>query len=114
VLIRTGWMQLWPDQRKYYSVQTGQPGINVEAARWLTEQGAACLGSDNFAVEVMPTPNHAHPVHIHCLVETGVHLLEVADLEALSRTQTYAFSLVMVPMKIRGGTASPIRPLAVA
>ena len=114
VLIRTGWMQLWPDQRKYYSVQTGQPGINVEAARWLTEQGAACLGSDNFAVEVMPTPNHAHPVHIHCLVEKGVHLLEVADLEALSRTQTYAFSLVMVPMKIRGGTASPIRPLAVA
>jgi len=114
VLIRTGWMQLWPDQRKYYSVQTGQPGINVEAARWLTEQGAACLGSDNFAVEVTPTPNNAHPVHIHCLVEKGVHLLEVADLEALSRTETYAFSLVMVPMKIRGGTASPIRPLAVA
>jgi len=47
-------------------------------------------------------------------VEKGVHLLEVADLEALSRTQTYTFSLVMVPMKIRGGTASPIRPLAVA
>jgi len=113
VLIRTGWMRLWPDQRKYYSVQTGQPGINVEAARWLTEQGASCLGSDNFAVEVMPTPNHAHPVHIHCLVERGVHLLEVADLEALSRTETYEFSLVMVPMKIRGGTASPIRPLAV-
>ena len=114
VLIRTGWMRLWPDQRKYYSVQTGQPGINIEAARWLTEQGATCLGSDNFAVEVTPTPNHAHPVHIHCLVEKGVHLLEVADLEALSRTGTSEFSLVMVPMKIRGGTASPIRPLAVA
>jgi kynurenine formamidase len=114
VLIRTGWMQLWPDQRKYYSVQTGQPGINVEAARWLTEQGAACLGSDNFAVEVTPTPNHAHPVHIHCLVEKGVHLLEVANLEELSRTRTHEFLLILVPMKIRGGTASPIRPLAVA
>jgi kynurenine formamidase len=113
VLIRTGWMRLWPDQRKYYSVQTGQPGINLEAARWLTEQGAACLGSDNFAVEVMPPPNHAHPVHIHCLVEKGVHLLEVANLEELSRTKTYEFLLVLVPMKIRGGTASPIRPLAV-
>lgn len=113
VLIRTGWMQLWPDQRKYYGVQTGQPGINLEAARWLTEQGASCLGSDNFAVEVTPTPNHAHPVHIHCLVERGVHLLEVADLEALSRAATCEFSLIMVPMKIRGGTASPIRPLAV-
>ncbi len=113
VLIRTGWMQLWPDQRKYYGVQTGQPGIDLEAARWLTEQGAACLGSDNFAVEVTPTPNHSHPVHIHCLVENGVHLLEVADLEGLSRSAAYEFSLIMVPMKIRGGTASPIRPLAV-
>jgi len=112
VLIRTGWMRNWPDQRKYYSVQSGQPGINVEAAKWVTEQGAVCLGSDNFAVEVMPTPNHAHPVHIHCLVEKGVHLLEVANLEELSRTKTYEFSLVMIPMKIRGGTASPIRPLA--
>jgi kynurenine formamidase len=46
-------------------------------------------------------------------VEKGVHLLEVADLEALSRTATHEFSLIMVPMKIRGGTASPIRPLAV-
>ena len=114
VLIRTGWMQLWPDQRKYYSVQTGQPGINLDAARWLTGQGAACLGSDNFAVEVTPTPNHAHPVHIHCLVEKGVHLLEVVNLEELSRTRTYEFTLLMVPMKIRGGTASPVRPLALS
>jgi kynurenine formamidase len=113
LLIRTGWMRLWPDQRKYYSVQTGQPGINLEAARWATDQGVACLGSDNFAVEAMPAPNQAHPVHIHCLVEKGVHLLEVANLEEISRTRTYEFSLVMVPMKIRGGTASPIRPLAV-
>jgi kynurenine formamidase len=113
VLIRTGWMQHWPDQRKYYSVQSGQPGITLDAARWITEQGAACLGSDNFAVEVMPTPNGSHPVHVHCLVEKGVHLLEVANLEELSRTKTYEFLLMLVPMKIRGGTASPIRPLAV-
>ncbi len=111
-LIRTGWMRRWPNQRKYYSVQSGQPGINLEAARWLTEQGVVCVGSDNFAVEVTPTPNGSHPVHVHCLIERGVHLLEVANLEELSRTKTYEFLLVMVPMKIRGGTASPIRPLA--
>jgi kynurenine formamidase len=113
VLIRTGWMNHWPEQRTYYSVQSGQPGINLEAAKWVTDQGAYCIGSDNFAVEYMPTPNHAHPVHIHCLVEKGVHLLEVANLEDLSRTKTFEFSLIMVPMKIRGGTASPIRPLAI-
>lgn len=113
VLIRTGWIRSWPDQRKYYSVQSGQPGINAEAARWATDQGAFCLGSDNFAVEYVPSPGNTMPVHIHCLVEKGVHLLEVVNLEELSRTRTYEFLLVMVPMKIRGGTASPIRPLAI-
>lgn len=113
VLIRTGWMQHWPDRRKYYGSQPGQPGLSLEAARWLTDQGAACLGSDNFAVEVTPTPRNAYPVHVHCLVERGVHLLEVANLEELSRTRTFEFLLVLIPMKIRGGTASPIRPLAV-
>ncbi|MBI2114164.1 MAG: hypothetical protein HYT85_03625 [candidate division NC10 bacterium] len=53
------------------------------------------------------------PVHIHCLVERGVHLLEVVNLEELARTRTFEFLLVMVPLKTRGGTASPVRPLAI-
>ena len=113
VLVRTGWIKLWPDQRKYYAVQAGQPGLDLEAARWLTDQGASIIGSDNFAVEYMPSRNQAHPVHVHCLVEKGVHLLEVAALEELSRAKAYEFLLIVVPMKIRGGTASPVRPLAV-
>jgi kynurenine formamidase len=112
VLIRTGWIRLWPGQREYYSVQSGQPGINAEAAKWATDQGAYCLGSDNFAVEYVPSPGNTMPVHIHCLVEKGVHLLEVVNLEELAKTRTYEFLLVMVPLKIRGGTASPVRPLA--
>jgi len=113
VLVRTGWIRLWPDPRKYYSVQSGQPGLNAEGARWATDQGAFCIGSDNFAVEYIPSPDNTMPVHIHCLVEKGVHLLEVVNLEELARTRMSEFLLVMVPLKIRGGTASPVRPLAV-
>ena len=112
VLVRTGWITFWPDQLKYYSVQSGQPGLTAEGAKWATDQGVFCIGSDNFAVEYVPSPENRMPVHIHCLVEKGVHLLEVANLEELSHTKTYEFGLIMVPMKIRGGTASPIRPLA--
>jgi kynurenine formamidase len=53
------------------------------------------------------------PVHIHCLVEKGVHLLEVVNLEELARAGIFEFLLVVVPLKIRGGTGSPVRPLAV-
>jgi kynurenine formamidase len=113
VLVRTGWIRFWPDLRKYYSVQSGQPGLNAEGARWATDRGAFCIGSDNFAVETVPSPGNTMPVHIHCLVEKGVHLLEVVNLEELAGTRTSEFLLVMVPLKIRGGTASPVRPLAV-
>ena len=113
VLVRTGWIRHWPDSRKYYSIQSGQPGLNVEAARWATAQGASCIGSDNFAVEYVPSPGNTMPVHIHCLVEKGVHLLEVVNLEELARTRTTEFLLLLIPMKIRGGTASPVRPVAV-
>ena len=111
VLVRTGWIKLWPDLRKYYAVQSGQPGLTVEGAKWATDQGAFCLGSDNFAVECVPSPTM--PVHVHCLVDKGVHLLEVVNLEELAKTRTSEFALVLVPLKIRGGTASPVRPLAV-
>jgi kynurenine formamidase len=113
VLVRTGWISLWPDSRKYYSVQSGQPGLTPDGARWVTDQGAFCIGSDNFAVEYVPSPGNTMPVHVHCLVEKGVHLLEVVNLEELARTRTAEFLLILVPMKIRGGTASPVRPLAV-
>lgn len=113
VLVRTGWIRLWADPRKYYSVQSGQPGLTADGARWITDQGVFCIGSDNFAVEYVPSPENTMPVHVHCLVEKGVHLLEVVNLEELARAGTHEFLLIITPMKIRGGTASPVRPLAV-
>jgi len=113
LLIRTGWIKLWPDQRKYYSVQTGVPGLSLDGARWATERQVSCIGSDNCGVEFLPAPNHGYPVHVHCLTEKGIHLMEVVNLEPLSTAHAYEFLLVVVPMKIRGATASPVRPLAI-
>lgn len=114
VMIRTGWIKHWPDQRRYYSIQTGTPGINLEAAKWATDQGVFCLGSDNFGVEYIPAPDDAYPVHVHCLIEKGVHIMEVVNLEEISKAGVHEFLLVMATLKIRGGTASPVRPLAIA
>ena len=113
LLVRTGWLAFWPDQRRYYSVQTGVPGLSLDGARWATERGVYCIGSDNCGVEYLPAPENAYPVHVHCLTERGVHLMEVVNLEPLSQARVYEFLLLVVPMKIRGGTASPVRPLAV-
>ena len=110
VLVRTGHMRHWPG-RNYYHQKGGVPGIDLEAARWLSDQGIFMAGSDNFAVEVLPAPSL--PVHCHMLVDCGIHLLEVAVLEELSKARAHEFLFVCLPLKVRGGTGSPVRPVAI-
>jgi kynurenine formamidase len=69
-------------------------------------------GSDTIAFERVPS--RAMPVHVHLLVESGIHIIEALNLEELAAARVYTFLFVAAPLKIRGGTGSPIRPLAVA
>lgn len=54
------------------------------------------------------------PVHTYLQAERGVSLLEAVWLEDLARDQVYEFLFIAAPLKLRGATASPIRPLAIA
>lgn len=114
VLLRTGLMTLWPDQAKYRLLD--EAGLGLEAAQWLVEtQQAMLLGADSLGVEKLPSPdpNNFVPVHSYLLVERGVSLLEAVWLEDLSKDQVYEFLFMASPLKFRGGTASPVRPIAI-
>lgn len=114
VLIRTGLMTLWPDPAKYRLLD--EPGLGLEAAQWLVEENKAMLlGADTLGVEQLPSPNPANfvPVHSYLLVEKGVSLIEAMWLEDLAKDQVYEFLFIGSPLKFRGGTASPMRPLAI-
>jgi kynurenine formamidase len=114
VLTRTGVMTLWPDEAKYRLAD--QPGLSLEAAQWLVEaQKAMLVGADNFGVESFPSKNPENfvPVHSYLQAERGVSLLEALWLEDLSKDQVYEFLFIATPLKMRGATASPIRPLAI-
>jgi kynurenine formamidase len=47
------------------------------------------------------------------LVESGIHIIEHLNLEAASAEGLTEFLFVMAPLRIVGGTGSPIRPVAV-
>jgi len=47
------------------------------------------------------------------LVEAGIHIIEAMDLTALAAASAGEFFFIAAPLKITGGTGSPIRPLAV-
>ncbi len=113
VLLRTGWARFWNDAARYITGGTGTqaagPGPEIDGARWLSKQGVFAVGSDTVAFERVPAPTM--PVHVHLLVESGIHIIEALNLEELSRDRIYEFVLVAAPLKIQGGTGSPIRLL---
>jgi len=57
-------------------------------------------------------PSREMAVHVHLLVQSGVYILEALNLEELARERVYEFLFIAAPLKLRGGTGSPIRPLA--
>ena len=112
VMVRTGYTRAWntPTQDEH----TGA-GIGIDAAQWLVEQGAVALGADTEAVEAVPSGDatNPHPVHIRCLGQWGVHLIEMLYLEELARDRVYNFLFVCLPPRLRGATGSFVRPIAI-
>jgi kynurenine formamidase len=52
-------------------------------------------------------------VHTYLFAERGVSVIEVMWLEDLARDQVYEFLFIATPLKLRGATGSPIRPMAI-
>jgi kynurenine formamidase len=113
VLIHTGHGQLWMVDNEQYNV--GEPGIGIDAARWLAEQKIAMTAADSWAVEVIPPedPDSAFPVHQELIGKRGIYNLENLDLSALAADQVYEFAFMFAPVKFKGATGSPGNPIAI-
>ncbi|MEU2774708.1 cyclase family protein [Streptomyces sp. NPDC007162] len=115
VLVRTGWATHFHDAGTYLGRATGVPGITEDAAAWLAAHDITATGADTTAYERIP-PGEGHrtlPVHRLLLVEHGIHIMEHLALERAAAEGLTEFAIVVAPLRIVGGTGSPIRPLAV-
>ncbi|UNT00679.1 cyclase family protein [Streptomyces tubbatahanensis] len=114
-LIRTGWARHFDDAAAYLGKESGVPGITEEAGAWLAERGVRAVGSDTTACEqIQPGRGHSVlPVHRLLLVEHGIYIMEHLALEEIAATGRHAFLFVVAPLRIVGGTGSPVRPVAV-
>ncbi len=113
VLFRTGWQQVFRDHGSGAFFQS-EPGIGLNAAHFLADVGVAAVGSDNYGVEVVPTENaEPSPVHRLLIRDYGVYLMELLALDQLAADRCFEFMFVAAPLKITGGTGSPINPLAI-
>lgn len=124
LLVRTGWAQLWDSPADFLSHDGGVPGPDAEAAAWLASWRPKVVGSDTTAFEHIPAgEGHAQlPGHRILLVEEGIPILEMLDLEGLaasgagsgagSAAGSAGFTVVAAPLRLVGATGSPLRPLA--
>lgn len=109
VLIRTGFIQhLYNDN---IACRDTPAGIDLDAAKFLVEQGMILAGADTMPVEVQPPPDHA--VHRFLLVHNGITHLENVDLDELATQQRYEFLLIVTPLKLTGATGSWVNPIAI-
>lgn len=111
VLLRTGWAQYFRDAPRFINQACG-PGPALAGAQWLSSRSVYAAGSDTVAFERVP--DAAMPVHVHLLVEKGIHIVECLNLEELAAAGVHEFLFVALPLKLEGATASPVRPVAIA
>jgi kynurenine formamidase len=112
VLIHTDWGGLWMKDNARYGAQ---PGIGMEAAKWLAAKQVVLVGADNWGVEVGPNPDAAlaFPAHQELLTKNGIFLQENLDLAELVADRAWEVLYVFAPVPIKGATGSPGSPIAI-
>jgi kynurenine formamidase len=104
VVLHTGWVDIYeqyPAQNTLYN--SGEPGIGVEAAKWLAAQKVVTVGADTWAVEVIPPedPQILFPVHQTLLTDNGIHIIEnmktddLAEEVANTKRATFFFNMTV-------------------
>lgn len=118
LLVRTGWRRKFVTDRDKAGFKAGEPGLSVRCADWLHERGVAAVGSDNFAIEVLPGEYEDEylPLHMIALRDMGMPLAEILDLEELARDcaedGVHEFLFTGPPLSFTRGVGSPVNPLA--
>jgi kynurenine formamidase len=93
-------------------------GINLSSLPWLHARGVAVLGSDaDTDARPSPVADVHTPAHALALAAMGMPLLDNMHLDRLATTcaeeNRWEFLFAAAPLRLPGGTGSPINPLAI-
>jgi kynurenine formamidase len=97
--------------------QLVRPGLHASCLRFIRDRDVAAIVWD-LMDEHPCAENYGLPFGVHAaLMSYGVALVDNSYLEELTQTCAllgrYEFMLVLAPLRVSGGTGSPINPIAV-
>lgn len=107
VLFDFGWSERWglrPNDQRYLEEW---PGVSRGAADYLVEKSVAALGVDTLSPDP-PAALAKNPIHPAVLEKQVLIIENLCNLEQLPDF----FLFLALPLKIRGGSGSPVRAIA--
>lgn len=114
LLLRTG---RWA-RRAALGPHREMSGWDATVIPFMAERDIALLGADSVHEAPDSVPGLGfNPIHRFAIVARGMNLLDNLDLEEAAETAArlnrWEFMLVVAPLRVPGGTGSPVNPLAI-
>ncbi len=127
VYIYTGWSDNWNDpagETPYYFMG---PGLSEDGAKYLEERNVVLVALDNpftdpvadgqLQGKAMPPQgmDRGLPFAIHHqnLTQAGIHNIQNANLAAMAADKVWTSCTMILPLRSRGHSGSPVRPVAI-
>jgi kynurenine formamidase len=115
VLLQTGWSRFWPDRKEYFGSESPEdasgldfPSYGPEAAQLLVEERkVALLGVDTASIDF----GHSKDFMVH-RVANAANVGGLENLTNLDQLPEAGFTVIALPMNIRGGSGGPVRIIA--
>ena len=115
LFVRTGFAAL--EEARGEQDTYPRAGLHASCAEWMHQREVAVYGGDCIEKLPYPSPRMPSPLHVLALVAMGMPILDWPALEELKTTcerlQRWEFLLTTAPLRLPGGTASPINPQCV-
>ena len=104
VIFSTGWQKNL--QKEIYF--KNNPGLSSSAAKYLVSKRVNLVGIDSPSIDL--GKNSKFSVH-HVLLKNNILILE--NLANLKKIPKHNFKLIVLPLKLKNATGSPVRAIAV-
>ena len=106
LLFNLGWWRIWPGKK---TVEGKPPYAGLQLINWIISMKPCMVGSD----AILDTgPDYL--LHEDLILMNGIFNLEYMNFETLPlENQRYTFLFIFTPLRLKGATGSPGRPLAI-
>lgn len=118
VLLRTGFGTYWPDRVKYMgTAERGDsavkklhfPGLHPDAAKWIVEnRRVKAIGLDTPSIDY----GQSTSFETHVILYTN-NIPAFENVASLDQLPSQGFTVIALPMKIKGGSGGPLRIIAI-